>query len=442
MLEPIRRKLFWSMDSLKGGRLKAHYDDIAFVLANLESTTSINRRLQCLNQVLQHAVDSTPYYKNLANFKGLEDFEVIDKNVIREHYEDFKSSLYKNRNNYCAFTSGSTGTPFKLMHDRNKRIRNSADVIYFAKQAGYEIGQKLYYIRLWDKYNRPNPWIARMKNIYMHSVSKLSRSDLATLLRNMSKDTSNKGIICYASILDELKKHIEKEAIKPIIKNVNSIIAISEPLKLDAKESMEEYFGVPVVSRYSNVENGILAQQLLNSTVFQINWASYYIEILNLETNTPAKPGELGRIVITDLYNYCMPMIRYDTGDVGQFAITEKNGVKHTALKKIEGRKMEMIYDTNGEMKSPFIVYHLMKYPHILQYQFIQEDRTKYRVKLNVLPEFTHAKEIVAELKKHLGSNAIISLEYVDDIPLLSSGKRKFVINEYKQNTAFEEMPD
>jgi len=33
-----------------------------------------------------------------------------------------------------------------------------------------------------------------------------------------------------------------------------------------------------------------------------------------------------------------------------------------------------------------------------------------------------------------LGEEAIISFEYVDEIPLLSSGKRKKIVNEYKKS--------
>ncbi len=196
--------------------------------------------------------------------------------------------------------------------------------------------------------------------------------------------------------------------------------------------STEHYFGVPVVSRYFNVENGILAQKNAASGEYQINWASYLLEILDMHTNAPVKPGVFGRIVITDLYNYCMPMIRYDTGDIGQLSISHKNGAKHRILERVEGRKMDMIYKTNGEMTSPFMVYHILKYPHIRQYQFIQENKTQYKLKLNVLPEFRSADNIVTEFKKHLGSDAEISLDYVDDIPLLSSGKRKFVINKFR----------
>ncbi len=431
MLQTFRKNLFWSLDALKGSKIKTHYADVQYILENFDSVESKNKRAESLDKLLDHAVKSTPFYKRFANYTALQDFPVIDKNIIRDHYDDFRSSVFRDQNNYPVYTSGSTGTPFRIFHDKNKRDRHSADVTYFNRKAGFEIGHKLYYIRHWDQYNTSKPWMVWRKNVHMHPVSRLSHNDLGNLLGKMSKDRSPKGILCYASVLDEMKSYLENTGVSRPIERINSIIAISETLKEDTKKSIEKYFGIPVVSRYANVENGILAQQALEGNEFHINWASYFVELLDLVTDTPAKPGERGRIVITDLYNHCMPMIRYDTGDLGQMGQCMKNGLEYPVLTRVEGRKLDMIFDTDGQMMSPYLVYHILKYPHIKQYQFIQEGEKKYLIKLNVSPDFNTAENIKVEFKKHLGSDAEIQLEFVDNIPLLSSGKRKFVINKW-----------
>lgn len=428
--------MFWILDTLKGSKIKIHYADVQHILENFDSVESKNRRAECLDKLLNHATKSTPFYKNFANYKGLDDFPVIDKNSIRNQYDDFRSSVFRDEKNYPVYTSGSTGTPFRIFHDQNKRDRHSADVTYFNRKAGFEIGHKLYYIRHWDQYNTSKPWMVWRKNVHMHPVSRLSHNDLEHLFGTMSKDRSPKGILCYASVLDEIKRYLENKDETLPIERINSIIAISETLKEDTKKSIEKYLGVPVVSRYANVENGILAQQSLRTNEFHINWASYFIELLDMDTNRPAKSGERGRIVITDLYNYCMPMIRYDTGDLGQMGHCIKNGMEFPVLTRVEGRKLDMIFDTGGQMMSPYVVYHILKYPHIKQYQFIQECRKKYRIKLNVSTEFDSAENIKLEFKEHLGADAEIQLDYVEDIPLLSSGKRKFVINKLQGSMA------
>ncbi|SDE67508.1 phenylacetate-CoA ligase [Pricia antarctica] len=438
MLQTFRKKLFWSLDVLKGSKIKTHYKDVKNILENFDSIESKKKRAECLGKLLKHAVNTTPFYKRFTNFSSLNDFPVINKNMIRDHYDDFKSSIFRDQKNYAVYTSGSTGTPFRIFHDKNKRDRHSADVTYFNRKAGFEIGHKSYYIRHWDQYNTSNPWMVWRKNVHMHPVSRLSHEDLHHLFDTMSKDTTPKGILCYASVLDEMKIFLDSSDTAPSIERINSIIAISETLKEDTKKGIEKHLGVPVVSRYANVENGILAQQFLTGNEFHINWASYFVEVLDMDTDEPAAPGERGRIVITDLYNQCMPMIRYDTGDLGQMDYRIKNGMEYPVLDRVEGRKLDMIYDTDGEMMSPYVVYHILKYPHIKQYQFIQEGEKKYLIKLNVSPEFNSGKNILSEFKKHLGTDAEILLDFVEDIPLLSSGKRKFVINKWRSNLVEE----
>lgn len=429
MLQNFRKCLFWSLDVLRGSKVKTHYRDIQNSIENFSSVESRNRRAESMQKLLNHAVKTTPYYRQFDGFGTIEDFPVINKNSIRNEYDDFRSSVFEGQTNRQVYTSGSTGTPFKIFHDENKRNRHSADVTYFNRKAGFEIGNKLYYIRHWDQYNTSEPWMVWRKNVHMHPVSRLSPKDIERLIGTMSKDKSPKGILCYASVLNEMKRFLETTDKAPPIKGINSIIAISETLNQHTQKSIEAYWGVPVVSRYSNVENGILAQQSSGTTDFHINWASYFVEILDMDTDKPAKTGERGRIVITDLYNYCMPMIRYDTGDIGQMGQCTENGIEYPVLTKIEGRKMDMILNTEGKMLSPYVVYHILKYPHIKQYQFIQEHEKTYVIKLNVSPEFNSGEAIKMEFKMHLGADAEIRLDFVNDIPLLSSGKRKFVIN-------------
>lgn len=86
-------------------------------------------------------------------------------------------------------------------------------------------------------------------------------------------------------------------------------------MKYDAK--LEKQFNCTVRSWYSNEENGIMGIQKEEDESYRIDTESYYYEILKLDSDEPAEPGELGRIVITDLYNYAIPLIRYDNGGSG-----------------------------------------------------------------------------------------------------------------------------
>jgi len=93
----------------------------------------------------------------------------------------------------------------------------------------------------------------------------------------------------------------------------------------------------------------------------------------------------------------------------------------------------ETIYDTQSEPISSFtITNNMWKYIELAQYQFIQISENGYKFKLNSQKKFLREEELVMEFKGYLGEDARIKVEYVDEIPLLSSGKRKKVLNEMK----------
>lgn len=130
----------------------------------------------------------------------------------------------------------------------------------------------------------------------------LTQANLAKLVEEMESDKSNKSILAYTSALDTVSKFVEEQVGRPLDCKFNSIISIAEALNPDVKKRVQTYLGAEVVSRYSNSENGILAQQRVNDTsgIFEINWASYHIELLDLNEDKPVNRGEVGRIVITD----------------------------------------------------------------------------------------------------------------------------------------------
>jgi len=122
-------------------------------------------------------------------------------------------------------------------------------------------------------------------------------------------------------------------------------------------------------------------------------------------------------------------MIRYDTGDVG---ILEKDSNYSTlTFSKIEGRKMDMFTNTKGEFISSHIIHHVLQFKGIEQFQFIEEKNDEYIIKLKVSEKFDTKSEpkLIQQYQEYFGEDAQVKIEYVKEIPLLPSGKRKLVIN-------------
>lgn len=433
--EKLRNSIFWSLDAVKGSKLKNHFRDIQWIMENYDSPESVERRSGLLTRILTHACETTEFYGQFSDFHNLADFPVVDKVFIRDHYADFQSRAYQNRPKRKVSTSGSSGTPFHVYQNKDKILRNRADTLYFQGLVGYKIGYRLYYIRKWlAKYNK-DILTARMQNIKMINVAEFSDAYLKNLLKTLRNDTSTKVLLSYASALGDLCRYLDDIRAEPRRAEILSIISMAEKLGDETREKLKYYFDAPVYSRYSNQENGILSLQLSEvNQHFQINWASYYIEILHPEKDIPVPEGALGRVVVTDLFNYCMPFIRYDTGDL---AVMTKQGSYFEGspvFSRIEGRKLDVLWDTQGNAISGFNVHELESYPEVEQFQFTQEDRRKYVIRLVVSKPIEAESEIITRFKTFLGDDAEIALSYVEEIPKLASGKRRLVVNQYRKN--------
>jgi phenylacetate-CoA ligase len=436
-MKNIRYYLFWFIDKLNGGYIKKNYDEIKKILINPEEIDSSKIQTQRLCEILSYAIEFSAFYRNL-NIKRIElnEFPVIDKLTIKNNIDDFLSDKYKGERKdqlKKMSTSGSTGTPFFVYQDKKKTIRSKADLIFFYELANYYVGNRLYFLRIWNEINKKSKFACIKENYVMTDTSNLSLDNIENFIRLLQKDKKKKVLIGYASSFETIAQYEEKINIGN--NNIKSIIPGAESLSIDAKNILKRMFNCPVYMRYSNQENGILAQQIDDTEDYFINEASYKIEFLKLNEDKEADENELSRIVVTDLFNYALPMIRYDTGDLAKYYYKmDIQGKKYRVIKIIEGRKVDFIYDSEGKLVSPHaITLPMWKYANsIKQFQFIQNGEKNYLIKLNVDDIFPNEEQLKTELLKLLGNSADISFEYVNEIPLLNSGKRKKIINNWK----------
>jgi phenylacetate-CoA ligase len=434
LLNKLRNKAFWLVDGLKGGKIKGHLEEQKLGIEQPNSSKAKSIKDHHLNALLKHALTTTPYYKALKNAHAIEDFPVIRKSIIQDDFEAFESEVYKDADNFKVSTSGSTGVPFFLYQNTGKRQRNHGDVIYFLNQSGFQIGNRLYELEVWRGHNQKGNLKAKLQNVVQYDISKLTDERIKLFLSLLKSNKQSKIMLGFASAYEMIAQYLEKNNISYKDLGLIAAVANSEYLNPYTKLTLGKHLNTTVLSRYSSEEIGIIAHQTLKSpNTFVLNHASYHIELLNFNDDEPVKPGEFGRIVVTDLFNYAMPIIRYDTGDIAKLGFSEAGVMEFT---QIEGRKMDLIYDSKGNIISSFLVYtKFYKYYHLLkQYQFIQQGEKTYELKLNLQGEgFEHETKLINDIKSDFGEDAQVTISYVDEIPALASGKRRKVINNYKK---------
>ncbi len=428
-----REKLFRLVGSLTGSPFRQHYQEIASHLSSGASEVA-KRQQEKLSNILNHACANVPFYESRIGkaSTSIEEFPVLDKSKIRENFDSLVARSFRPEQQIPMVTSGSTGTPFKVLQHKDKKVRNVADTLYFAQLTGYRVGDRLYYMKIWSAYNKKSTWSELMQNIVPVDVISFNESQVDKMVRALEKEKSTVAILGYSSAFERICQCLDKLGRGPVTTDISSAISMSETLNDYTKTTFEKYFGIPVYSRYSNIENGILAQQVPGSGArYLVNSASYWIEVLKSDSDEKAKPGELGRIVVTDFYNRLMPMIRYDTGDIG--ALSESvDELGNRLLDRIEGRKLDLLYAADGSLVSSYIVYkNMWQYTEITQYQLVQYGPKDYLFKINMEGRFQREAKLIAEFKQFLGADANFKVEYVDEIPLLASGKRKKIANTY-----------
>lgn len=348
---------------------------------------------------------------------------------MMENFDLFQSKEYIGSDLHWVSTSGSTGVPFKANQDSNKRNRNIADLIYVHSKNGWYIGDKYVYLRAWISKYSVSRLRVFLQNYIAIDIVNFNDDKKESLRKLLKGDKKIKVILGYASALESFVTYLEEKGDNKSMFNIKVVFTVSDHLTNSAKIRIEKMFGCTVINRYSNEEMGVLAYTPAYSDIFHLNTASYYFELLKLDSDEPADPGEVGRLVITDLYNRSMPFIRYDTGDL---AISEE-GKDIKTLTSFQGRITDMIKDSEGNnITSPIVNNYLADFYNIKKYQMIQYGKNKYELKVVCDLEVFEPEEYIKTCRQFLGKNSMVKITRVDDIPAEKNGKYKPVINRIK----------
>lgn len=299
-----------------------------------------------------------------------------------------------------------------------------ADAKWFAHQGGVESHERIVCMIVNEKGDRSPLEKQQRDNVYNIYCSYFDDDSIERILKELS-DLNPKMIIAYSSMWDAVANYIFEGKAPAYQFALTSIMSEAEGLKERTREIISDYFGCPVYSRYGNEECGTLAQEDGSEFGHRLNTASYYIEVLSLNNDEPVEDGKIGRVVITDLFNYAFPIIRYENGDLAT-KITTADG--RVYLKDVIGRKVDMLYTTDGRMLNWLhALIFLKKYKDIKQFQIVQETRYNFTWVLNTK---NHGYEdlILSEAQEIFGKDSRHVFKYVEEIPKLRSGKTQMTV--------------
>ena len=125
--EWVRNRGFWTIDWLKGRTVRKHYIDIKITMQRKEN---VNKARESLQSLLTHATQNCSFYAPFSN-TPISEFPIIDKDLIRSRHSEFLAKPFVNAKLHRMSTSGSTGTPFSVVQNYEKRSRVLAEIVYF-----------------------------------------------------------------------------------------------------------------------------------------------------------------------------------------------------------------------------------------------------------------------------------------------------------------------
>ena len=434
--EVLRRVAFFGLDMMRGGKMKRLLE-----VNKSEIVRGITQEYQDrrLDQILTYAAENCEFYRNLPANGSLTDFPVQNKGDFIEHYEGILSDEFRDDRDKLTklSTSGSTGTPFTVLADKDKMSHVYMNFMSVMELNGFRLGMKRGEFRAWIKgKNTISKWHSVKNNLLMIDISNMGDESVKAILDRIKRDRIQ-VLVAYSSAIQALCDYVERSGYDTAGWSVEMIFTMGEALPAGTRKKAAELFGITPVLSYGNNENGFVAVSLDGSDLYTIDLYNYYVEILKMDSDEPADEGELGRIVVTDFYNRAFPMIRYDTGDTGKIRkYKDDEGRLHACFTEIYGRRGSLLYNTKGEPLSIHVFMNvLLNFEgEIQQAKCIQTGEKEYTLEINALKLPIDEEKVVSAYRHYLGDDAVITVEYLEGrIPIQQSGKTMVCENRWKR---------
>jgi phenylacetate-CoA ligase len=417
-----------------------------------------------LSRLLRHAAENVPFYREayrrldfspgqLQTVADLQQLPIVSKAIFRQHpIEQFLAVNVPAHRRLEWTTSGSTGEPFKFYLDREMMPIVYASHLFY--DSWFSLNPFDRHVRIMappvaePALPQNTPLTARLR----YKVnSRLQAAYEANTQRRFSMFDLNEArakeiyeciekfrpryILGYTSTLSSVADDLLRRNLR-LSRPLSGVMTIAETLTPHRRQLIERYFGAPIINRYGLREFKFWCAQSCSESpdMFHVNTELVTWEIVR-QDGTLASPGELGRVVLTNLHNYAMPFIRYDTGDLA-VAGTKSCvcGRGFPLVDQLEGRSTECVLTPSGKMINPvslgqYLFVSLDYVDAIRQYQLVVERPNQMR--LLVVPSAIFTSETRARLQRHMaelvGEDVSLEVEIVEEIPLEKSGKRPII---------------
>lgn len=418
---------------------------------SLDELTAFQMRQ--LSKLLRHAQENVPYFREAMGAAGVSapDFRTPDdirklpllsRDLARET-ANVRTAIAPPFPTIRKTTSGSSGNPLVFGYDAGSEAWRQAIKLRGYEWAGYRPGDCV--LHYWGPPPRPRPPLTKRLKMAVdrairreHYLDCVAQDD-AHLLEavKMIRSQHPKVIVCYAQSGASLARFIVDRDLRDW--DTIPVICGAEPLFPQDRAIMKRAFGEAVFDTYGCRETMLIASECARHEGLHVSMENILVEILVIDpdgSQRPARPGEVGNVVITDLHNLGQPLIRYVNGDL---AVAGDNSLCRCGrtiprIASVDGRVTEALTDgRGGRVQGMYFCTIMVPLAHAVRRYKATQHKDK-AITLQIVPTQEYGKETARILRDNI-SRAIpgvpLKIELVESIESAASGKAHAVVVEH-----------
>lgn len=385
--------------------------------------------------LLKFAYENVRFYHKLFDQNNIKPTEINSLNDLKRIpivtrkvlQQDFAALLSVSINpERCSShtTSGSSGVPLTVLIDNYGLDFRSAVSLRQFFECGGRLQDKQLQLRAaasstLQKSKRKqfyeNLGLLRMESVRLKEISE----GLINFLKRYKPDVMISNPSTFQLLCERLDGGV----------NPRIVFCTGEILSPHCRASINKVLGATVIDSYGCTEAWDISWQCPEEQKgYHINADSVLVEFVKNGENVA--PGEEGEIVLTNLFNYAMPFIRYNIGDVG-VPSDDKCPCGRTLplMSLIKGRSGDFIVLPNGKKLSPAF-FDQSVFNEVLEYRIVQKRLDLIEVLLKTRKgDKKSTLRCLRMLKEAVGDKVEIITRVVDEIPRDDSGKLRRIIS-------------
>ena len=377
--------------------------------------------------MVRYAAKHVPYWREAFartgvdpdTIRGAEELDrlpILDKELVRTKPELFVADTAAARRGLSFLTSGSTGTPISIRHDRRSLLANIAfgererEVVNRACGGSFR-PKELYVSYQTSTFKKVEAFYAENALLPVQPLRRfVSLLEPVEKVAAIANEERPDLLVGYGGWLDLFFKTVHARGLP--LHRPKLVMYMGEALARDGRELIEKTYGIPVMSRYNAVESFKIGFFCDLRTGFHVHEDLCHVRVVDAEGRTAA-PGETGAVVISNLINRASVLLNYPIGDVASLSDEPcACGRTFRLLSELEGRLEDTIRFPNGSFVHPRAIWEVFKRdPEVLQYRLIQRETRRFTVELATVDEasFSHALERARpDLERLLGPGAVL----------------------------------